>query len=88
MKIVVSKCQHAHAGLRMHAQVFACVQILEHASVRIDEHERVRMNGRMPTHEHKQIGLFDIFNLPLIKTHPKHVPTLPKASGFHPNPNI
>ena len=33
MKIVVSKCQHAHAGLRMHAQVIACVQILEHASI-------------------------------------------------------
>jgi len=42
---------------------------------------------RMRMHEHRQKGFFDIFNLPLIKTHPKHVPTLLKASSFHLNPS-
>ena len=29
---------------------------------------------------------FTIFGLPWIKTHPKHVPTLPRTSGFYLKP--
>ena len=48
--------------------------------LRMQEDSRVHMNldGEV---------FFDVFKHILIKTHPKHILTLPKVSGFHLNPS-